>query len=111
MSETVAFGWALVIEMVDDSLGDRAASHRACDFRIHATLLLGQIDSLVDEPWGIPPRSESGWMEGSLYLMQKNTRARMRAINIRIKLRLDRPRMTIRDQMCHELTARPAFEH
>ena len=34
----------------------------------------------------------------------------MRAINIQIKLKPDRPHMTIRDQMCHELTARLAFE-
>jgi hypothetical protein len=50
MSEIVAFGWALVFKIVDDGFGDGTASHRVCDLRIHATLLLGQIVSLFDAP-------------------------------------------------------------
>jgi hypothetical protein len=109
MSEIVASGWALVFEMADDGHGEGAASHRACDFWVHTTLLLGQIDSLVDKPWGMPARSDFFNGGGTLF-HAKNARTRMRAMNIQIKLKPDRPRMTIRDQMCHELTACPAFE-
>lgn len=96
ISKIAAIGSALVFEMAGDGLNG-VASHLSFDFRVHPTLLLGRMDSLVDKVVG--NSSAPGFCRKcrGQAISYKNTRTRMREMNMQIKLKSDRPSMMVRD--------------